>query len=156
VPALYCPRGLHGRQICLKHTKHYRINWGKGTLDIGTATRKGIGTYAVLPISYLFLHSSCRAGRPIYHTLQEFQLICDSFAPIYMVTKKLFLARDYGANQSLVVNAVIQLDFCKCLPIYRRTKWNFLRKVLLMPSYVFSSCTPFCLAVFFDTNTKTI
>jgi hypothetical protein len=48
------------------------INWGKGTLNIGTAMKKGIGTYAILPVSYLFLCSSCHAGRPIYVTLQEF------------------------------------------------------------------------------------
>ncbi len=46
------------------------------------------------------------------------------------------------------------LEICEGLPIYRRTKWNFLRIVILMPSYVFSSGTPFFLAVFFDTNKK--
>ncbi len=53
--------------------------------------------------------------------------------------------------------AVIQLNAWEGLLIYRRTKWNFLRKVVLIPSYVFSFGTVFFSGIFwykYNTNTQ--
>jgi hypothetical protein len=44
---------------------HYRMNWGKQTFDIGTATRKRMGTYAVLSVSEIFIHELLPC-RPAY------------------------------------------------------------------------------------------